>query len=59
MVTLGYENTLRVTMDEMSHHTRAVSRGTRKALLIGDMPFLSYYENSAINRCEDQGPNSI
>jgi ketopantoate hydroxymethyltransferase len=46
-------------MDEMSHHTRAVSRGTRKALLIGDMPFLSYYENSAINRCEDQGPNSI
>jgi 3-methyl-2-oxobutanoate hydroxymethyltransferase len=43
MVMLGYENTLRVTMDEMIHHTKAVSRGTKKALLIGDMPFLSYH----------------
>jgi len=43
MVVLGYENTLQVTMDDMIHHTKAVSRGRRRALLIGDMPFLSYH----------------
>lgn len=42
MVVLGYENTLPVTMDEMLHHCRAVARGSRAALLIGDMPFMSY-----------------
>jgi 3-methyl-2-oxobutanoate hydroxymethyltransferase len=46
MVMLGYENTLRVTMDEMIHHTKAVARGTRQALLIGDMPFLSYHTST-------------
>jgi 3-methyl-2-oxobutanoate hydroxymethyltransferase len=39
---LGYADTLPVTMDEMLHHTRAVARGTARALLVGDMPFLSY-----------------
>lgn len=39
---LGYENTLPVTMEEMLHHTRAVSRGSESALVVGDMPFLSY-----------------
>ena len=42
MVVLGYENTLRVTMAEMLHHCRAVARGAKYALLIGDMPFMSY-----------------
>lgn len=42
MVVLGHENTLPVTMDEMLHHCRAVQRGAQSALLIGDMPFLSY-----------------
>ena len=41
-VVLGYESTLPVTMEEMLHHTRAVKRGVKNALLVGDMPFLSY-----------------
>jgi 3-methyl-2-oxobutanoate hydroxymethyltransferase len=42
MVVLGHPNTLSVSMEEMLHHARAVSRGSRSALLIGDMPFMSY-----------------
>jgi 3-methyl-2-oxobutanoate hydroxymethyltransferase len=42
MVVLGYENTLPVTMEEMLHHSRAVARGAKTALLVGDMPFMSY-----------------
>ena len=41
-VVLGYDTTLPVTMEEMLHHCRAVSRGARNALLVGDMPFGSY-----------------
>ena len=41
-VVSGYENTLPVTMEEMLYHTRAVARGARRALVVGDMPFMSY-----------------
>ena len=41
-VLLGYETTVRVTMEEMLHHAKAVVRGTRRAMVVGDMPFLSY-----------------
>jgi 3-methyl-2-oxobutanoate hydroxymethyltransferase len=40
---LGYSTTLPVTMEEMLHHTRAVSRGAKNALIVGDMPFMSYH----------------
>lgn len=42
MVVLGYPNTLPVTMEDMLHHCKAVARGAKHALLIGDMPFMSY-----------------
>lgn len=42
MVVLGYESTLPVTMDEMIHHTKAVSRAAQRVMVVGDMPFLSY-----------------
>ena len=46
-VVLGYDSTLPVTMDEMVHHIRAVVRGTRKAHVVGDMPFMSYQANTS------------
>ncbi|MDO8785448.1 MAG: 3-methyl-2-oxobutanoate hydroxymethyltransferase [Syntrophales bacterium] len=42
MVVLGYDSTLPVTMEDMIHHTKAVSRATKRAMVIGDMPFMSY-----------------
>jgi 3-methyl-2-oxobutanoate hydroxymethyltransferase len=45
MVVLGYESTLPVTLEEMLHHTRAVRRGTRRALLVSDMPYGSYHDD--------------
>jgi len=42
MTVLGHPNTVSVTMDEMLHHSRAVARGTKRAFLVGDMPFMSY-----------------
>ncbi|MEN8614357.1 3-methyl-2-oxobutanoate hydroxymethyltransferase [Dehalogenimonas sp. THU2] len=43
MVVLGYESTIPVTMDEMIHHTKAVVRGTDKAMVVADMPFMTYH----------------
>lgn len=43
MVMLGYENTLQVTVEDIIHHTKAVTRGAKNALIIADMPFMSYH----------------
>jgi len=43
MVVLGYENTIPVTMEEMIHHTKAVSRAARRPLIVGDMPYFSFH----------------
>jgi 3-methyl-2-oxobutanoate hydroxymethyltransferase len=42
MVVLGYDSTVPVTMDDMIHHTKAVARGSQRAMVVGDMPFMSY-----------------
>jgi 3-methyl-2-oxobutanoate hydroxymethyltransferase len=47
MVVLGYDSTLPVTLEEMLHHTRAVRRGTERALLVADMPYGSYHADTA------------
>jgi len=44
MVVLGYENTIPVTMEEMLHHTKAVTRGVKRALVVGDMPYFSFHQ---------------
>jgi 3-methyl-2-oxobutanoate hydroxymethyltransferase len=64
-VVLGYESTLPVTMDDMLHHTRAVTRAKPSALVVGDMPFMSYQasvEQAVINAgrfVQDAGADAI
>jgi 3-methyl-2-oxobutanoate hydroxymethyltransferase len=53
MVVLGYDNTVPVSMEEMLHHARAVSRGTSRSLVVGDMPFGSY--QGGLNDAVDNG----
>ncbi len=43
MVVLGYENTIPVTMEDMIHHTKAVARGAKRSLIVGDMPYFSFH----------------
>jgi 3-methyl-2-oxobutanoate hydroxymethyltransferase len=47
MVVLGYESTIPVTIEDMLHHTKAVVRGTRRTLIVGDMPFMTYHTSTA------------
>jgi 3-methyl-2-oxobutanoate hydroxymethyltransferase len=47
MVVLGYESTIPVTIDMMLHHTKAVVRGTKHALVVGDMPFMTYHTDTS------------
>jgi len=51
MVVLGYENTIPVTMDEMIHHTKAVVRATKRALIVGDMPYFSFHLSAEESIC--------
>src|SRR5712692_5734270 len=54
MVVLGYENTLPVTMEEMLHHTRAVRRGVRRALVVADMPLGGFRVQGKTKEAADQ-----
>ena len=47
MVVLGYESTIPVTIEDMLHHTKAVVRGTKRTLVVGDMPFMTYHTSTA------------
>ena len=64
-VVLGYENTLPVTMEEMLHHTRAVRRGVKSAMVIADMPFGAYHEDvregvrNALRFVKDAGAEAV
>ena len=64
-VLLGYDNTIPVTMDEMIHHTKAVVRGVKDAMVIADMPFMSYQLNpeqallSASRFIKEAGANGV
>ncbi|MBW3561625.1 MAG: 3-methyl-2-oxobutanoate hydroxymethyltransferase [Actinobacteria bacterium] len=65
MVMLGYDSTVPVTLDEMLHHTRAVTRGTSRAVVVGDMPFGSYQRGpeqalaSATRFLKEAGANAV
>jgi 3-methyl-2-oxobutanoate hydroxymethyltransferase len=65
MVVLGHDNTLAVTIDEMLHHTRAVRRAVRRALVVADMPFGSYHGtvteglNNAIRFVKEAGAEAV
>ena len=60
MVVLGYENTIPVTLDDILHHTRAVVRGAPRALIVADMPFMTYHRSpgqaiESAGRCLQEG----
>src|SRR6266404_6218449 len=63
MVVLGYEDTTRVTLDEMLHHTRAVARGVKDALLVADMPIHTYdtpeQAVATAKQCVDVGAQAV
>ncbi|UCF09656.1 MAG: 3-methyl-2-oxobutanoate hydroxymethyltransferase [Candidatus Bipolaricaulota bacterium] len=60
MVVLGYDSTIPVTLDDIVHHTRAVVRGSRKALIVADLPFMTYHKSpeqalESAGRCLQEG----
>ena len=60
MVVLGYENTIPVTLDDIIHHTRAVARGSQQAMIVADLPFMTYHKSpeqalDSAGRCMREG----